>query len=794
MTTEYRRGIPSAAHVEAATRLGLLWEDDDTGGQHARWRFEMRNGDLLSDYALRFANYANWAAHLENDTSTSMRAASYRPIRPNGTPVDWGVLDQEVARVGQPATVTSTASAAPTTQPQGFRADLWARLNEWVTANWLNTLGDIRTINDRGISGHSRRYSWDELGLDTTADEADRQALIARWAVYQELKPLYDIVDGVQGEAVMPRDVINQWWLPARNADRARQPIERCTLIRSDTSPRYPQGRGPTCSWYADGADVLDIGLHNFATVLDAVAEARVRVRQGQAAPVPVGTLMMQNPDGTVSPARPGQQPIGRLIETRTVAQPPTPPEPRRFADVRPDRHGWRWWRQTGRDSTDLGQRFETRGGRCRWRSAHADAWFVPDTANPQMLGYTVIPTDEQGNPVSWEAAGFAAEAVRGAQETVRRAADDATPARSVGDIDWTVTGQPVTRDRTVEPATGTVRSTHTARIRQLDRLVTEAIQAGNTGSFSVESPNPPRPGQFSNEPITYESLYLGPNYAVPGIHIAIGTGAKSVQTEAITTLHLPLPRFTADELDDIDHSKTTKLDEAALRRGKLPTVEQIAKYREVRARRTGGTVADALKESRIDCEVAKYVLERWAGGLGDADTVLLLRAAGCIVPLKDTPQHSIRAFDPKQVEVDRRSQDFLRTHNATLDISEKPSSTVQRERQEAEERRQRLAQLRQRLAAERAAQPQEVAKESEASRFDLIEPDPQADPTASIRAWEARQAAAKVRPTAVPPRIAKPAAAPRRPAIEVVDTEVDGLSRVDVVTVLVGRAFNGGC
>ena len=77
----------------------------------------------------------------------------------------------------------------------------------------------------------------------------------------------------------MPRDVINQWWLPARNADRARQPIERCTLIRSDTSPRYPQGRGPTCSWYADGADVFDVGLRNFAAVLDAVAERRVAER-----------------------------------------------------------------------------------------------------------------------------------------------------------------------------------------------------------------------------------------------------------------------------------------------------------------------------------------------------------------------------------------------------------------------------------------------------------------------------------------------------------------------------------
>jgi hypothetical protein len=97
-------------------------------------------------------------------------------------------------------------------------------------------------------------------------------------------------------------------------------------------------------------------------------------------------------------------------------------------------------------------------------------------------------------------------------------------------------------------------------------------------------------------------------------------------------------------------------------------------------------------------------------------------------------------------------------------------------------------------LAAERAAQPQEMAKESEVSRFDLIEPDPHADPAASIRAWEARQAAAKVRPAAVPPRIAKPAATPRRPAIEVVDAEVDGLSRSEAFAALFGRALNGGC
>jgi len=639
MSTEYRRGIPSTAHVEAATRLGLLWLGSDM-----------------------------W----------------FRPIRPDGTPVDWEVLDQEVARVGQqgqPQTMACNLTASA--RSQGFRADLWVRLNEWITANWLNTLGDIETINDRGITGigYDRRYSWDELGLDTAADEADRQALIARWTVYQELKPLYDLVDGAQGEAAMPRDVVTEWARQARGGENIR-PDWALVRTAKGLLGRTTNQQGGIISW-SDAENWLGQPLRNFAAVLDAVAERRVSERmRGQ----------------TQAP-------------TVTSAQ----PEPRRFADVRPDRHGWRWWRQTGRDSTDLGQRFETQDGRCRWRSAHADAWFVPDTANPQMLRYTVIPTDEQGNPVSWESI---------EQE------------RSAGQTAPTVTGR-------------------TATLIYVDDITTQAPSAQELRT-------------------AWDSI----NKTLP-----------------LPTQPPLLPRFTADELDDVDHSKTTKLDEVTLRRGKMPTVEQIAKYREVRAKRSGGTVADALKESRIDCEVAQYVLERWAGGLGDADTVLLLRAAGCIVPLQEAPKYSIRAFDPKQGEVDRRSQDFLRTHNATLDTSEKPSPLVQRERQEAEARRQRLAELRQRLAAERATQPQEMAKENDAvSRFDLIEPDPQADPAASIRAWEARQAATKVRPTAALPRIAKPATTPRRPAIEVVDAEVDGLSRSEAFAALFGRALNGGC
>jgi hypothetical protein len=88
----------------------------------------------------------------------------------------------------------------------------------------------------------------------------------------------------------------------------------------------------------------------------------------------------------------------------------------------------------------------------------------------------------------------------------------------------------------------------------------------------------------------------------------------------------------------------------------------------------------------------------------------------------------------------------------------------------QTEERRQRLAQIQAQIAAERAAaQPQDTA---EPCRFDLIEPDPQADPAASIRAWEARQAAAKREKAKVAALPVMPAAVPRRPAIEVVDAE----------------------
>jgi hypothetical protein len=119
---------------------------------------------------------------------------------------------------------------------------------------------------------------------------------------------------------------------------------------------------------------------------------------------------------------------------------------------------------------------------------------------------------------------------------------------------------------------------------------------------------------------------------------------------------------------------------------------------------------------------------------------------------------------------IDARIQAELSRSTLTLDTTEPPDTAAQQARQQTEERRQRLAQIQAQIAAERAAaQPQDTA---EPCRFDLIEPDPQADPAASIRAWEARQAAAKREKAKVAALPVMPAAVPRRPAIEVVDAE----------------------
>ena len=580
MSTEYRRGIPSVAHVEAATRLGLLWGATYEGIPSSYiWRFVVQHNEILSVYHDRTSQICE-----------EERNYAYRPIRTDGTPVDWEVLDAEVARAVQPATVTPTTPATPTTQPRGFRADLWRRICEHFQLFWTRSLSEVIAIDVGGdiILSGSQPWSWN--GAPGT--NQSRTDILTRWAIYQELKPLYDLVDGAQGEVAMPRDVELAWaYCVAPSAPFA----EGWFLFRDESGLRA------RLSWWGlswrPEEDEYGTPLRNFAAVLDAVAEQRVAARQGQAQPNTV-TL-------SVGPSNSFQ------YEAITAS-----PEPRSFADVRPDRHGWRWWRIVSAQQRAIGAR-------------------------------------------------------------------------------------------------------------------------------SARQPTQPT----------------------------------------------PLPRFTADELDDVDHSATTTQDSAALKRGKLPTVEAISKYREVMAKRNG-TVAEAVKASGIVCEVAQYVLERWAGGLNDTDVRSLLGAVGCMTPLEGAIPSQLRVFDPTKNRVDELAQHWLKSRRPTLDTSEPADTAAQRQRAEAAERKTRMTALQAQLAKERAARVSEP--EPELSRFALLEVDEAADPARSIEAWKAQRARNTVRPIAVP--ASQPTPAPRRKAFEVIDAQAEGLSGTVALAVLLGRAMNGGC
>jgi hypothetical protein len=125
--------------------------------------------------------------------------------------------------------------------------------------------------------------------------------------------------------------------------------------------------------------------------------------------------------------------------------------------------------------------------------------------------------------------------------------------------------------------------------------------------------------------------------------------------------------------------------------------------------------------------------------------------------------------------EVNRHAEAILANWSPKFaDLGGEPARPAP-SRGELEERRRRLAELQARLRAERVERPAEELQE-EPSRIALIEPDPAADPSASIRAWEERQgaakAAAKLRLGLVTEREPEP---PRGPAVELVDASYLG-------------------
>ena len=552
MGTEYRRGIPSVAHIEAATRLGLVWHRQGHS-EDIVTVFKVAPDGVRSNYGTRTILEENSFLPLHRQE----RSMYYRPIRTDGTLVDWNVLDAEAQYANMPV-------AQPQPEPRRF----------------VDVRPDRHGVIPTDEQGNP--VSWESIAQPAPATDAD---ILARWAVYQELKPLYDLVAGAQGEAAMPEDAILEL---ARRSGWETYPRE-ALLRRTDELQIRETASGWT--WSSDDDSTCGNQLCNFAAVLDTVAEQRVAARVEQA---PTATA-------TVAPGVSVQ--AGTLIGARPAT----------------------------------------------------------------------------------------------------------------------------TQARITEAFTDAMRNTESFRqtLDTMNNAITQAVLG------KVEAPE--KPG--------------------------------------------PLPRFTADELDDVDHSQSTKLDSAPLKRGKLPTPEQIGKYREVLAKRSG-TTAEALKASGIDCEVAQYVLERWTGGLSDETTLWLLRDVGkyCRPGL----------FLLEHARIDELAEQAIK--RPALDIAEPADDSAQRRREEREAQRQRMAALQAQLAAERAART--VEPQPEPTSFDLLECDPKADPAASIAAWEARQKRSTVRPMPMP----EPQPWSHCLPFEIVDAEAEGLRPGAAFTAFLGRALNPNC
>lgn len=261
---EYRQGIPNHVHIEAATRLGLLWQRQ---GYSSRTLFRLVNGVVHSDFG------SNPTEDSAGPLFIYERQGHYRPVRANGTPVAWSVLD---------AAASLAASPTTTSRPQltGFRADLWRRICMWhLGREWPDRMfREISVLTDEmvsfvqpGVGGPG--WYWSRRRPEAT-EEAKRD-IIARWQVYQALMPLYDIVDGTAGEVPMPLDVVAEWYRQARTEYQSGPYVLRRTVgIIVAYAPPTAQYHGHVFA--ATGSGNLSRALANFSTVLDAVAELRL--------------------------------------------------------------------------------------------------------------------------------------------------------------------------------------------------------------------------------------------------------------------------------------------------------------------------------------------------------------------------------------------------------------------------------------------------------------------------------------------------------------------------------------
>ncbi len=199
--------------------------------------------------------------------------------------------------------------------------------------------------------------------------------------------------------------------------------------------------------------------------------------------------------------------------------------------------------------------------------------------------------------------------------------------------------------------------------------------------------------------------------------------------------------RFALLETDDVDHTtKPRQTKPATLKRGKKPlTLAAVTKFRELAASRMCPSTAEAAKQAGIDSEVAVYVLQRWCGGLGDEEALVLLnKVAG-------HPSHSSGEISAESI--DTIAATVLQCNQPQLDVAAVLPPSVQAADEAAKKQRLVLAQVAEQLRQERQRRAAQAMKQpvQELTRFALLEVDEAvSDPAEVTNAWHAQQARRK--------------------------------------------------
>lgn len=225
---------------------------DQPGVQYHFWFPNGHGASVVTDWS-----QGGWEMQpLRGNSLDSAVNAAEEPLRGLGY-VDVERRLEELRRQGSVAT----------SQPQGFRGDLWRRmLSHFFSLPHHNAeaLFSIDRLDNAGVhfGNHGAWWCWTE--------RPGRSDIEARWRVYQDLKPLYDIVDGAVASALMPEDVEREW---NRRAECPRDPI---VGYRISYENDRVVARGDGAMFGDDDSTPADRVLQHFSTVLDAVAEARV--------------------------------------------------------------------------------------------------------------------------------------------------------------------------------------------------------------------------------------------------------------------------------------------------------------------------------------------------------------------------------------------------------------------------------------------------------------------------------------------------------------------------------------